>query len=62
MEIYNHQKLEMVYSLHLFRTKTDSEVIVHLYEEFGYDFVIYAGWNFAFVIINGDDFMAARIH
>jgi asparagine synthase (glutamine-hydrolysing) len=40
-EIYNHQALrDGILKEHTFRTKSDSEVIVHLYEEFGYDFVI----------------------
>jgi asparagine synthase (glutamine-hydrolysing) len=41
-----------------FRTKSDSEVIVHLYEEFGYDNKL--DGDFALVVINGDDFVAAR--
>jgi asparagine synthase (glutamine-hydrolysing) len=40
--------------------KSDSEVIVHLYEEFGYDFCNLLDGDFAFVVLNGDDFMAAR--
>lgn len=60
-EIYNHQELrDDVLRAHSFRTKSDSEVIVHLYEEFGYDFCNMLDGDFAFVIINGDDFMAAR--
>jgi asparagine synthase (glutamine-hydrolysing) len=45
---------------HTFRTKSDSEVIVHLYEEFGYDFCNKLDGDFALVVINGDDFVAAR--
>ena len=60
-EIYNHQELRNgVLAAHSFRTKSDSEVIVHLYEELGYDFCNMLDGDFAFVIINGDDFMAAR--
>lgn len=60
-EIYNHKKLrETVLKDHTFRTTSDSEVIVHLYEEFGYDFCDYLDGMFAFVVVNGDDFMAGR--
>lgn len=60
-EIYNHQQLrETVLKQHTFRTKSDSEVIVHLYEEFGYDFLDKLDGDFAFVVINGDDFIAGR--
>jgi asparagine synthase (glutamine-hydrolysing) len=39
-EIYNHQALrDGILKEHTFRTKSDSEVIVHLYEEFGYDLI-----------------------
>ncbi len=39
-EIYNFQKLrtELKEKGHLFRTKTDVEVILHLYEEWGWIF------------------------
>ncbi len=60
-EIYNHQELrEGVLKHHTFRTKSDSEVIVHLYEEFGYDFCNMLDGDFAFVVIDGDDFIAGR--
>ncbi|WP_340063502.1 asparagine synthase B [Ascidiimonas aurantiaca] len=60
-EIYNHQHLrETVLKEHTFRTTSDSEVIVHLYEEFGYDFCNRLDGVFAFVVVNGDDFMAGR--
>lgn len=60
-EIYNHQLLrDTVLNGHTFRTKSDSEVIVHLYEEFGYEFCNMLDGDFAFVVIDGDDFMAGR--
>lgn len=60
-EIYNHQELrDTVLKQHAFRSKSDSEVIVHLYEEFGYDFVKMLDGDFAFVVIDGDDFIAGR--
>ncbi|MCG2610993.1 asparagine synthase B [Flavobacterium sp. SM15] len=60
-EIYNHQKLrDTVLKHHSFRTTSDSEVIVHLYEEFGYDFCDMLDGIFAFVVIDGDDFIAGR--
>ncbi len=60
-EIYNHQALrDGILKHHIFRTKSDSEVIVHLYEEFGYDFLSKLDGDFAFVVIDGDDFIAGR--
>lgn len=60
-EIYNHQELkEGVLKGHTFRTKSDSEVIVHLYEEFGYDFCNLLDGDWAFVVVDGDDYMAGR--
>ena len=60
-EIYNHQKLrDGILKDHKFRTTSDSEVIVHLYEKFGYDFCQHLDGMFAFVVIDGDDFIAAR--
>lgn len=60
-EIYNHQELrDGILKHHTFKTKSDSEVIVHLYEEFGYDFLNMLDGDFAFVVIDGDDFIAGR--
>ncbi|WP_333693722.1 asparagine synthase B [Flavobacterium sp.] len=60
-EIYNHQKLrEGILKDHTFRTTSDSEVIVHLYEKFGYDFCDRLDGIFAFVVIDGDDYIAGR--
>jgi asparagine synthase (glutamine-hydrolysing) len=60
-EIYNHQELrDGLLKHHTFKTKSDSEVIVHLYEEFGYDFLDILDGDFAFVVVDGDDFIAGR--
>ena len=60
-EIYNHQELrDGILKHHNFRTKSDSEVIVHLYEEFGYDFCNMLDGDWAFVIVDGDDYIAGR--
>ncbi|MDI6031737.1 asparagine synthase B [Flavobacterium sp. LB2P84] len=60
-EIYNHQELrDGILKNHTFRTKSDSEVIVHLYEEFGYDFCNMLDGDWAFVVVDGDDFIAGR--
>lgn len=60
-EIYNHQELRNgILKHHTFKTKSDSEVIVHLYEEFGYDFLNMLDGDFAFVVVDGDDFIAGR--
>ncbi|MFV8370279.1 asparagine synthase B [Flavobacterium sp. LB2R40] len=60
-EVYNHQELrDGVLKGHAFRTKSDSEVIVHLYEEFGYDFCNMLDGDWAFVVVDGDDFIAGR--
>lgn len=52
--------LEFTLKHHTFRTTSDSEVIVHLYEEFGYDFCDMLDGIFALVVIDGDDYIVAR--
>lgn len=60
-EIYNHKSLkENELKNHQFRTTGDSEVIVHLYEKYGYGFLNKLDGDFAFVVVDGKDFIAAR--
>ncbi len=52
-EIYNHRELKSrLKEPHQFRTKSDSEVILHLYEEKGEDFVNDLNGMFAVVLYN----------
>jgi asparagine synthase (glutamine-hydrolysing) len=51
-EIYNYKNLhrEMIQRGHTFRTNSDCEVILHLYEEFGYEAVSRLNGMFAFAL------------
>ncbi len=60
-EIYNHKKLkETDLREAKFRTQSDSEVIVKLYEQFGYDFCNKLDGVFSFIIMDNDKMMIAR--
>jgi asparagine synthase (glutamine-hydrolysing) len=60
-EIYNHQALRNeILKHHTFHTTCDSEVIVHLYEEFGDDICNQLKGVFGFIVLDGEDFLIAR--
>ncbi|MCR8746637.1 asparagine synthase (glutamine-hydrolyzing) [Romboutsia lituseburensis] len=65
-EIYNYKELreELINKGHIFKTDTDSEVLVHCYEEFKEDMVHKLRGMFAFVIydISNKNIFAARDH
>jgi asparagine synthase (glutamine-hydrolysing) len=51
-EIYNYKELkgELTKKKHIFRSNTDTECIIHLYEEYGQDCVNYLRGMFAFAV------------
>ena len=60
-EIYNFRKLRTRLSpQYRFKTKSDTEVILHLYQEKGPECVKELDGMFAFAIFDGDDFIMAR--
>nr|CAB3467746.1 unnamed protein product [Digitaria exilis] len=61
-EIYNHEQLKAKLTTHKFQTGSDCEVIAHLYEEYGEEFVDMLDGMFAFVLLDTRDksFIAAR--
>ncbi|KAM7517458.1 hypothetical protein LguiB_016420 [Lonicera macranthoides] len=61
-EIYNHKALREKLKSHEFNTGSDCEVIAHLYEEYGEDFIDMLDGMFSFVLLDTRDksFIAAR--
>ena len=60
-EIYNFEDLrQKLLSKYQFKTKSDTEAILHLYQEKGSEGVKELDGMFAFAIFDGDDFMLAR--
>lgn len=59
-EIYNFKALKRKLDRHNFHTETDTEVIVHLYEEEGPNCVEKLDGMFAFALLDGQDLFLAR--
>ncbi|KAK1588224.1 hypothetical protein Q3G72_021115 [Acer saccharum] len=61
-EIYNHEELRKRLVNHKFRTGSDCDVIAHLYEEYGDNFVDMLDGMFSFVLLDTRDnsFIVAR--
>jgi len=60
-EIYNFQKLrELLFPKYPFQTNSDTEVILHLFQEKGSECVAELDGMFAFALFDGDNFMLAR--
>src|SRR3989344_3150247 len=61
-EIYNFKKLRknLEENGHKFKSDTDTETILHAYEEYGYNCVNYLDGMFAFVILDGKKLFLAR--
>lgn len=60
-EIYNHGALrQLLTARHDFRSRCDSEVILHLFEESGRECVRQLDGMFAFFVTDGERFIAAR--
>jgi len=59
-EVYNFLNLKDRLKNHTFKTKTDTEVILHLYEEYGKDCVKFLDGMFTFAIWDVEELFVAR--
>ncbi len=60
-EIYNHVQLRSALTgIHQFRSDSDSEVVVHMFEEMGSDLVARLDGAFAIALADGDQLLLAR--
>jgi len=59
-EIYNHDSIRKELSNHTFHTTCDSEVIVHLYEQYGNDFCNKLDGDFSFIVLDNDKYVVGR--
>lgn len=59
-EIYNFQELRARLKSHQLRTHSDTEVILHSYEEYGPDCVKFLDGMFAFALLDGNELFLAR--
>ncbi len=60
-EIYNHEELRKgLIQNHTIRTQSDSEIILHLYEERGEELLDQLDGDFAFVLVDGPKILAGR--
>lgn len=57
-EIYNHKTLRQQLEVkgHQYKSQTDTETIIHLYEEYGFDCLKYLDGEFAFSIWDANTF------
>ncbi len=60
-EIYNHLELRsQLATRHVFKSRSDSEVVLHLHDELGHDCARRLDGMFAFFASSGDSFVAGR--
>jgi asparagine synthase (glutamine-hydrolysing) len=59
-EIYNHLTIREKLPSHHFRTRSDTEVILHLFEEEGKKVVSHLDGMFAFIVYDGNSILVAR--
>lgn len=59
-EIYNYTKLKEGLNEHHFKTQSDTEVIIHLYEEIGFEVFSRLDGMFTIAMLDDDDLILAR--